>query len=623
MTHDMTLDDPPETAPFLNIERSLSRARWVMAGHDPDLAARMRQRHNLPDIVAQLLAGRGVDVEEVDSFLSPTLRRDFPDPLSLAGMEDAAAHLASAIEAHRTIAIFADFDVDGATSAGLLTRFLRAVGLEPLLYIPDRLKEGYGPNLQAFYTLKERGADLAILCDCGTTAHEILAGAKDIGLETIVLDHHETDSTLPPATHLVNPKRADDLSGMRMLAACGVTFMMCVATNAALRARGFYERTGRAEPVLRNWLDIVALGTVCDMVPLTGVNRLFVRRGLEQMARTEIPGLRALCEVSRIKAPFTPYHAGFALGPRINAGSRVHQADLGARLLGMETFDEALGIAMILDESNEKRKAMQVDMMAQAMDQVESRGIDRDPVIFVSDPSWHPGLAGLVAGRLKEVYGKPVCVTAFADMGGGVLEGRGSGRSVPGVNLAMAFLDARAEGLLLKGGGHAMAGGYTVAPDRVEDFRAFVNVHIDRQLCGRTPTVHTRIDGMLSVRGANPDVIRMIYDHVGPFGEGHPEPVFVFPSIRVRKADIIGDGHVRAMISDSEGGSWIKAMAFRSAGTDLGRALLDGPSGPPLHLAGILKIDDWSGQEKVEIHIRDAAFSGSAPARPETCLSGG
>lgn len=607
---------------FLNIERSLSRARWVMAGHDPDLAARMRQRYGLPDIVAQLLTGRGVELEQVDSFLNPTLRRDFPDPLSLAGMEGAAAHLARAIESGRKIAVFADFDVDGATSAGLLSRFLRALGAEPLLYIPDRLSEGYGPNLQAFQTLKQRGADLVILCDCGTTAHDVLAGARDIGLETIVLDHHEPDATLPPATHLVNPKRTDDLSGLRMLAACGVTFLMCVATNAALRARGFYN-AGRSEPPLRAWLDIVALGTVCDMVPLTGANRLFVRHGLAQMARTEIPGLKALCDVARIKAPFTPYHAGFALGPRINAGSRVHKADLGARLLSVEDYESALGMAMILDESNEKRKAIQIDMTAQAMDQVESRGLDQHPVIVVSDPSWHPGLAGLVAGRLKEVYGKPSCVTAFADVGGGVLEGRGSGRSVPGVNLAAAFLDARAEEIIIKGGGHAMAGGYTIAPERLEDFRAFVCAHVDRQLAGRTPTVQTQIDGILSVRGAQAELVRLLSDCVGPFGEGHPEPVFVLPGVRVRKADIVGDGHVRVMVADSEGGAWMKAMAFRSAGTDLGRALLAGPTGAPLHLAGTLKIDDWSGQEKVEMHIRDAAFPESEGAQSPIRLSGG
>ncbi len=607
---------------FLNVRRSLNKARWVLADHDPDLSARMSRLHDLPDFVAQLLAARSVTLESVESFLNPTLRRDFPDPSSLAGMDGAAHHLSQAIESGRKIAVFADFDVDGATSAGLLTRFLRATGNEPLLYIPDRLKEGYGPNLQAFQTLRQRGADLVVLCDCGTTAHEVLAGARDLGLETIVVDHHEPDATLPPATHIVNPKRADDRSGLGMLAACGVTFMLCVAVNAALRARRFYT-AGRDEPPLRDWLDIVALGTVCDMVPLVGVNRLFVRHGLAQMSSTRIAGLKALCDVARIKAPFTPYHAGFALGPRINAGSRVNQADLGARLLSLEDYDSALGIALVLDESNEKRKALQIDMTAQAMDQVESKGLDRDPVIFVADPSWHPGLAGLVAGRLKEVYGRPACVTAFADMGGGVREGRGSGRSVPGVNLAAAFLDAKAHGLLLKGGGHAMAGGYTVKPEKLEDFRAFVNAHVARQREGSDPTVETRIDALLSVRGARPDLVRLIHDRVGPFGEGHPEPVFALPAVRVRKADIVGDGHVRAMVADAEGGAWMKAMAFRSAGTDLGRAILAGPSGPPIHLAGTLKVDDWSGQEKVEMHVLDASFPESQAVAYPDSRSGG
>lgn len=610
--------------PFLNVARSLGRARWVLAQDNPDLAARMTQVHGLPDIVARILTSRGVGLEDAPSFLEPTLRRDFPDPLSLQGMKDAADHLAQAIESGAPLGVFADFDVDGATSAALLTRFLRHLGREPILYIPDRLKEGYGPNAQALQTLRQKGVALVILCDCGTTSHGVLEEARDMGLETIVLDHHEPDSgPLPCVTHLINPKRTDDSSGLDMLAACGVTFLMCVATNAALRARGFFTPEGRTEPPLRAWLDIVALGTICDMVPLRGPNRLFVRHGLEQMSRTGVPGLKALCEVARVCAPFTPYHAGFALGPRINAGSRVHKADLGARLLGTDDYEEALGLAMVLDESNEVRKRLQRDMTAQAMEQVCAKALDRDSVIFVSDPSWHPGLAGLVAGHLKEVYGKPACVTAFADMGGGLLEGRGSGRSVPGINLAAAFLDARAQGLILKGGGHAMAGGYTIAPDRVEDFRAFVNDHVFRQLAGSEPTVFIAIDALLSVRGAQVDLVRLIHNRLGPFGEGHPEPVFVLPHVQVRKADIIGDGHVRAMVSDPEGGPWMKVMAFRGADTEPGRALLTGPSGPKLHLAGTLKIDDWSGQEKVEMHLRDASFTESDQNARPAGFSGG
>lgn len=572
----------------------------------------MVQVHGVPDIIAQILSSRGVAVEDVPTFLDPTLRRDFPDPSCLQGMTAAAEHLANAIESSDSIAVFADFDVDGATSAALLVRFLRHFGHEPILYIPDRLSEGYGPNAPALRALRQKGVDLVILCDCGTTAADVLDDARQAGLQTIVLDHHEPDSgPLPPATHLINPKRADDSSGLRMLAACGVTFLMCVATNAALRTRGLFARKNLTEPPLRAWMDLVALGTVCDMVPLKGPNRLFVRHGLAQMSQTCVPGIKALCDVARLSGPVSAHHAGFALGPRINAGSRVHKADLGARLLSTDDLAEAVGLAMVLDDSNETRKRLQRDMTAQAIEQVCARGLERDPVLFVSDPSWHPGLAGLVAGHLKEVYGKPACVTAFADMGDGVLEGRGSGRSVPGVNLAAAFLDARAKGLILKGGGHAMAGGYTLAPDQVEAFRAFVNDHVSRQLAGTEPTVQITIDAILSVRGARADLVRLIHDRLGPFGEGHPEPVFALPHVRVRKADVVGETHVRAMVSDPEGGPWMKVMAFRGTDTEAGRALLNGPSGPPLHLAGTLKVDDWSGQDKVEMHLRDASFTES------------
>lgn len=595
----------------LSVERSLMKAQWVFPETDEDAAARMMQRHGLPDFLARLLLSRGVGVEAVSSFLFPTLRDHFPDPFSMAGMRDAAQKIAAAVEGGDSIAVFADFDVDGATSAGILIRFLKALGAAPILYIPDRLKEGYGANAQAFHTLKAQGAGLVILCDCGITAHDPLAEARAIGLETIVLDHHEPDETLPPASHIVNPKRGDDTSGLGMLAACGVTFLTCVAVNAVLRERGYFQSAGLPEPQMKRWLDIVALGTVCDMVPLTGANRLLVRAGMAQMAQSENPGIRALLTVSRIKGAPTPYDLGFALGPRINAGGRIHKADLGARLLSCESEEEAQAIALSLDECNRKRREMQAEMMDAAVRQLEDRGGASDPVILVHDPGWHPGLAGLVAGRLKDLHNKPVCVVAFTPDESGRAEGRGSGRSVPGVNIAAAFLDARAAGLLVKGGGHAMAGGFTILPEKIEEFRAFLNAHVAAQMEGDL-AVTTRIDGVLSVRGARVDWVRMLHDNIGPFGQGHPEPVFAFPGVRVHKADIVGADHVRVMFSDWEGGAWMKAVAFKAAGTDLGRALLDGPAGAPMHLAGTLKIDGWGGRDKVEMHIQDGAFSGQS-----------
>lgn len=589
------------------------KARWVFPEADEDAAARMMQRHGLPDFIARLLLSRGVGIEQVPSFLFPTLRDHFPDPFAMAGMREAARALADAVEAGRKIAVFADFDVDGATSSGVLLRFLRSVGSDPLLYIPDRLKEGYGANARAFHALKGQGAELVVLCDCGITAHEPLAEARALGLETIVLDHHEPDATLPPAGHIVNPKRADDSSGFGMLAACGVTFLTCVAVNALLRERGFFAKNGQTEPQLKNWLDIVALGTVCDMVPLTGPNRLFVRSGMERMARSENPGIRALLAVSRIKGAPSPYDLGFALGPRINAGGRIDKADLGARLLSCDDPEEAQSIALTLDECNRKRREMQAQMMDEAVRRIEDSGLAQDPVILVHDPGWHPGLAGLVAGRLKDLHNKPACVVAFTPDESGRAEGRGSGRSVPGVSIAAAFLDAKAAGLLVKGGGHAMAGGFTILPEKIEAFRAFLNTHVSGQMQSES-AIETRIDGVLSVRGAKVDWVRLLHERIGPFGQGHPEPVFALPGVRVHKADIVGTDHVRVMLGDPEGGAWMKAVAFKSAGTLLGRALLEGASDAPMHLAGTLKIDGWGGRDKVEMHIQDGSFADPARA---------
>ncbi len=591
----------------LNIEQSLMRARWVFPEVDPDHVARICRTHDVPEMVAHLLAARNVAAEDVSGFLQPTLRDNFPDPFSMAGMEALAEALADAIEGGRRLAVFGDFDVDGATSSAVLCRFFRHFGLEVPFYIPDRLTEGYGPNTEAFRKLKQDGAELVILADCGTTAFDTIAAAREMGLEVAILDHHEAEARLPEANHLVNPKRQDDTSGLDMLAACGVAFMVCVAINAKLRERGYFTKNGVAEAPLKNWLDVIALGTVCDMVPLTGVNRLFVRTGFSLMANTLNPGLNALMEVSRVSGKPSPYHAGFVLGPRINAGSRVHQADLGARLLVTDDAEEARNIAFTLEDCNGKRKEIQAQMVAEATGMVEAGGLDQHPAILVSGEEWHPGLSGLVAGRLREKYGRPSVVVTFAEGMDGTLEGRGSGRSVPGVSIAQAFIDARNEGILLKGGGHAMAGGFTIAPERIEDFRTYLYEHIAAQTGSDEPSVESLIDGVLTVSGAGTGLVNMIHDQFGPFGQEHPEPLFVFPSVRVHSADIVGDGHVRAMISDWEGGPRIKAMAFRAADTPLGQALLKNGR-QPMHLAGALKIDTWSGTEKVEIHIQDGAF---------------
>ncbi|MBI4030109.1 MAG: single-stranded-DNA-specific exonuclease RecJ [Proteobacteria bacterium] len=592
-----------------DVENSLMQARWVAAPADDDVVAQIMRAHGMPEFIARMLAARNVAADKIESFLYPKLARDFPDPLTLAGMDDAAAFVADAVVGGRKIGVFGDFDVDGATSSSLLARFLRHCGLNPPLYIPDRMKEGYGPNENALRILKDQGAEIVIMCDCGITAHNVIAEGRKIGLDIIVLDHHEAEEKLPPATHVVNPKRKDDTSGLSMLAACGVTFMLCVAVNAKLRTIKFFEKNGLAEAPLKDWLDIVALGTVCDMVPLTGVNRLIVRAGLERMAKTANPGLRALLDVSKVSGAPTPYTLGFALGPRINAGSRVHQADLGARLLSTDDPEEAKNIAWTLNDCNEQRKAMQAGMFEHAVGMVEGERLHENPVIIVGHENWHPGLSGLVAGRLKEKYGRPAVCIAYAPGHEGGMEGRGSGRSVSGVNMGAAFIDARNEGLLLKGGGHAMAAGFTILPDQVVDFSAFLTKHVTRQLAGQPAVSETVVDAVMSVRGAQFDFVNLIQQHMGPFGQGHEEPLFMLPNVRVHKADIVGKDHVRCMVSDWEGGSRMKAMAFKAADTPVGQALLKQGRDTPFHLLGHLKPDTWNGAQRVEMHITDAVFA--------------
>jgi single-stranded-DNA-specific exonuclease len=600
---------------FLDVQNSVMQSRWVVRTASDDAVAQMMRAHGLPEFIARMLVVRGVAPEEVEKFLHPRLSRDFPDPLSLAGMKEAAEFLADGIVAGRTIGVFGDFDVDGATSSSLLVRFLRHCGLNPPLYIPDRMKEGYGPNENALRILKEQGAEIVMMCDCGITAHAVIAAGRAIGLDVVVLDHHEAEEKLPPATHIINPKRKDDTSGLSMLAACGVTFMTCVAVNARLRERGFFAAKNIPETPLKDWLDIVALGTVCDMVPLTGVNRLIVRSGLERMAKTQNAGLRALLDVAKVTGAPSPFHMGFALGPRINAGSRVHRADLGARLLSTDDAEEAKNIAWTLNDCNEQRKSLQAEMLEHAIGIVESQSLHEHPVIVVGHEDWHPGLSGLVAGRLKEKYGKPaVCIT-YAPGHDVPLEGRGSGRSVPGINMGAAFIDARNQGILVKGGGHAMAAGFTVLPEQVETFRIFLMEHVGRQLAGRAAVLETAIDGVLTVHGAQFEFIRMIESHMGPFGQGHEEPLFALANVRVHKVDVVGTDHVRCMVSDWEGGSWMKAMAFKAKNGPLGELLLNHSRDTALHLTGYFKLDTWNGGQRVEMHIADAAYAIENTAR--------
>lgn len=591
---------------ILNIDKSFLSSRWVFPEVNDDHIARMVAAHGLPEIVARLVAARAVAPEQLETFLNPTLARDFPDPFRLKDMDKAAAYIAGAMMAGRKMALFADFDVDGATSTAILVRFFRHCGIDLPFYIPDRMKEGYGPNINALKTLKAQGAEIVLMADCGTTAFDVVAQAREIGLEIIILDHHEAEARLPDANFVINPKRKDDESGYTMLAACGVSFMLCVALNKTLREGGFFK--DRAEAPLKTLMDVLALGTVCDMVPLTGPNRLFVRHGFAQMEKMTNPGIAALCAVAGVKTEPNTYTCGFVLGPRINAGGRIHKADLGAKLLTTDDAEEAKNIAWTLNDCNDKRKDMQAEMMAQAIAMVEAQGLDQHPVILVGDESWHPGLNGLVAGRLVEKYKKPAAVIAYAHGHDSQLEGRGSGRSVPGINIAAAFIDARNQDLIIKGGGHAMAAGFTLLPEQIPAFRDFLIDHIGRQAQGMEALSETRVDGVISVRGAGLDLLRLI-ERVGPFGQDNPEPLFVLPQVKLYNVGVVGDGHIRTLISDADGGGTrMKAMAFRAADTPMGEALLKHPQ-QHFHLLGRLKLDTWNGAEKVEFHIEDAAFA--------------
>ena len=591
-----------DPAAFLNVERSLTGRRWIARGQAADWQSTERsglalsQRLGLPEILGQVLAARGIDLEAADGFLNPTLRASLTDPYELKDMAKAAERLAAAIMHGEKIAIFGDYDVDGATSTALLHRFLTAVGGKPRVYIPDRMAEGYGPNTPALLALKREGAAVCVTVDCGITAFAPLEAASEAGLDMIVVDHHVAEPSLPRAIAVVNPNRLDEDSPHRQLAAVGVAFLLVVALNRRLREEGWYA--SRPEPDLMQWLDLVALGTVCDVVPLTGLNRALVAQGLKVMGWRNNTGLRALSEVARIdEAPGT-YHLGFLLGPRVNAGGRVGRADLGTRLLSTEDAGEAASLAAELDSFNTERKLIEQSVQEEALAQVE-RHAD-GPLLVATGEGWHPGVIGIVAGRLKERFHRPALVIAFDEQG----IGKGSGRSIAGFALGPAVIAAHQAGLLVNGGGHAMAAGFTLERAKLDAFREFLTARAADWLEGGEATPVLSIDGALRPGGATLDLLETL-GRVGPFGVGNPEPRFAFPAARILGADVVGENHVRCQLGDADGRR-LKAIAFRALETPLGEALLKARS-LPLHIAGHLRIDRWQGNEKVQLLIDDAA----------------
>ncbi|TNC93804.1 MAG: single-stranded-DNA-specific exonuclease [Stygiobacter sp.] len=584
-------------AAFLGVERSLTGRRWQSSGGDERLAATLSQRLALPEIIGRVLAARGIGLDEAESFLSPTLRALLPDPSHLKDMDKAATRIAAAVMAGEPIGIFGDYDVDGATSSALLNTFLTAIGATALVHIPDRMTEGYGPNLPALLKLAAQGAKVVVTVDCGTTAFDPLEGAAEAGIDVIVVDHHEAEPQLPRAFAVINPKRLDDDSPHGHLAAVGVTFLVVVAVNRVLKDAGWYG-PARPAPDLLQWLDVVALGTVCDVVPLWGVNRALVTQGLKVMAKRANVGLAALSDVAGIKERPDSYHLGYVLGPRVNAGGRVGQSALGSRLLSTHDPLLAADIARQLDGYNKERQEIEAAVLLDAIEQVEGRDDDGLPLVVAAGENWHPGVIGIVAGRLKERYGRPACVIALDGD-----EGKGSGRSVTGLDLGCAIIAARQQGLLKAGGGHAMAAGFTVARDRLADFRAFLADRLQAQLTGELVPV-LDLDGAIDAAGATVDLVETL-KQLGPFGAGNPEPRFAITAARVVKADVVGSGHIR-IIAQGAGGQRLKAIAFRAADSEMGLTLLGG-QGSTFHLAGTLRVDNWQGNTSVQLIIDDAA----------------
>ncbi|SCB26340.1 single-stranded-DNA-specific exonuclease [Rhizobium lusitanum] len=592
--------DPVQRA-FLGVERSVSGNRWVsrldQAGQNRALA--IAQVHGLPELIARVLAGRGVGIDEAMAFLDPTIRSLMPDPYLLTDCEKAAQRLLRAIKAGETVAIFGDYDVDGAASSALLYRFLTHFGVSASIYIPDRIFEGYGPNPNAINQLIDNGATLIATVDCGSTSFEALEAASARNIDVVVIDHHQVAHELPPCHALVNPNREDDLSGQGHLCAAGVVFLVLVAALRQLREAG----DSRARSVdLLAWLDIVALATVCDVVPLKGLNRAYVVKGLIAARHQGNPGLAALFRKAGLGGPVTPYHFGFLIGPRINAGGRIGDAALGARLLTLDDTAEAETIAAKLDELNRERQAMEAAMLQEAEGEAlaEYGNGDGASVIITARENWHPGIVGLIASRLKDKFRRPAFAIAFDSSG----KGTGSGRSINGFDMGRMVRAAVDAGLLVKGGGHAMAAGLTVERSNLGKLRAFFTEKAEKQVAGLVANETLKIDGALGASGATVELIDRL-ETAGPYGSGHPQPVFALPSHRLRDSRLVGQSHIKVTLEAQDGGR-VEGIAFRAAETPLGELLLSS-RGAQIHVAGTLGADHWQGSRRVQLRVTDAA----------------
>ena len=589
---------PLGTPNAFRVDKSFSGRPWVWRVREDARASELARNANISLSLAQLLTARGVNEQTVAAYLNPTLRHWLPEPLLLKDMERAIARTRRALEAQEKIAVFGDYDVDGSASTAMLSEFLHAIGVPVRVYIPDRMTEGYGPSTRAFNLLKEEGVSLVVCVDCGATAREPLTTAEAGGLDVIVLDHHAVDSAPPCIAH-VNPNQPNDASGQGHLCAAGVTFLFIVGLNRLLRDSGFYAVRNIREPDLRLLLDLVGLATICDVVPLIGVNRAYVRSGLARLSSMARQGIAALAAVARVQAPFTAHHLGFVFGPRINAGGRIGKCNLGTELLGTPDRERAHELATLLDLHNRERQTIEKSILDQAIVAAASQA--NAPFLLVASEGWHSGVVGIVAGRLKDRFGKPSFVIGFE---GG--QGRGSARSIPGVDLGAIVRMARDQNLVDGGGGHAMAAGFSLGRAQLDRFQAVLADQFTEISMHIASALVLEIEAAISPAAATVTLIDE-FSKAGPFGAGNPEPHLVVPDGQLVHAEVVGQNHVRVRLRGGDGAR-LDAVAFRTANEPLGKALL-ASRGRRIHAAGRLRAGEWNGQKRVELHIEDAALA--------------
>ena len=600
---DKVTENQVAAEPLLNVTESFSGRIWNTRPADLHVVAGLSQRLGISEVLARVIVGRGISRDEAETYLSPSLRALMPNPSIFKDMDKAAKRVAEAIKANEVVAVFGDYDVDGATSSALLHRFFAAIGRDLVVHIPDRMTEGYGPNWPAFEKMRAEGAELIVTVDCGTLAYDVLAQAAAAGLDVIVADHHQAEPILPKAVAVVNPNRLDEDGQYGQMAAVGVVYMLVVAVNRQLRDEGWYSAQGIRPPDLLQWLDLVALGTVCDVVPLTGVNRAFVAQGLKVAAQRKNVGLKALADICGVTDKPSTYHAGFIYGPRVNAGGRVGRADAGVKLLTTNEVEDANNLAAELHHYNLERQAIEQQAVEEATAQfIRAHGIDggTTPIVFVAGEGWHPGVVGIVAGRLKERFQRPTFVISIDEEG----QGKGSARSIPGVDVGNAVISACQAGVLLNGGGHSMAAGLTVAAGQYEALESFLIEKLGTQVEAAKESMSLKLDGVITAGAAKLDLLDELAK-AAPYGQGNGQPRFAIANMTLSYVDIVGQNHVRCQLRGADG-TRLKAMAFRAAEQPLGQELL-AAKGQRIHVAGVLRRNEWNGNVSVEMTLDDAA----------------